>query len=42
MPFELREIVQKDLGEMLRLGVIRHSSSPNASTVVMVRKKDPP
>ena len=40
MPFALRESVQNDLDKMLRLGVIRHSSSPYASPVVVVRKKD--
>ena len=40
MPFALRESVQNDLEKMFRLGVIRHSSSPYASPVVVVRKKD--
>ena len=40
VPFGLRESLQTDLDKMLRLGVIRHSSSPYASPVVIVRKKD--
>ena len=40
MPFALREDVDRMVEEMLDQGVIRPSSSPWASPVVLVRKKD--
>ena len=40
MPFSLRPQVDKMLQEMLNQGVIQPSSSPWASAVVLVRKKD--
>ena len=40
MPFALRQDVDRLVGEMLDQGVIQPSSSPWASPVVLVRKKD--
>ena len=40
IPFALRESVDKDIKAMLENGIIRHSESPYASPVVVVRKKD--
>ena len=40
MPFALRQDVDRLVGEMLNQGVIEPSSSPWASPVVLVRKKD--
>ena len=39
VPYGFRESLQNDLEEMLRDGIIRHSSSPYASPIVIVRKK---
>lgn len=40
LPHALRETVNKEIKEMLKLGVIESSSSPYASPVVIVTKKD--
>ena len=40
MPFAVREEVAQQLKDMQRNGVAQPSSSPWASPVVMVRKKD--
>jgi len=40
IPYNLRESLKYDIEEMIELGVIRESSSPYASPVVIVRKKD--
>ena len=40
IPYNVREQLQQEVDEMLRLKVIRESDSPYASPVVMVRKKD--
>ena len=36
----MRETVKKDLDKMLQLGVIQPSSSPWASPIILVEKKD--
>ena len=40
IPYSIREALNKEVDEMLRLNVIRESKSPFASPTVMVRKKD--
>uniref|UniRef100_UPI003398C39D hypothetical protein n=1 Tax=Acinetobacter baumannii TaxID=470 RepID=UPI003398C39D len=40
IPFKARESLKKDIDEMLKMGIIRESSSPYASPVVVVKKKD--
>ncbi|KAK7102640.1 hypothetical protein V1264_020830 [Littorina saxatilis] len=40
IPFQARESLKKDIDNMLKMGVIRESSSPNSSPVVVVKKKD--
>ncbi|XP_078492084.1 uncharacterized protein LOC144747728 [Ciona intestinalis] len=40
VPFHVRKSLREDIQEMLDTGIIRPSSSPYASPVVMVRKKD--
>ena len=40
IPYSRREVVKKELDEMLEAGVIRPSSSPWASPIVLVNKKD--
>ena len=40
IPYRLREMLKNDIRDMLRMGVIRRSTSPYASPVVIVRKKD--
>ena len=39
VPYSLRELL-KDITDMMKMGVIRESSSPYASPVVIVKKKD--
>ena len=39
LPFAEREIVAKEVNEMLRLGVIEKSNSPYASPIILVKKK---
>ena len=36
----MQEIVDKEIGEMLRMGVIKHSEAPYASSLVLVKKPD--
>ena len=36
----MRESLRKDIADMIKMGVIRESSSPYASPVVVVKKKD--
>ncbi|GFO39480.1 Zinc finger protein [Plakobranchus ocellatus] len=40
VPYAMRQTLRDELREMEDLGVIRKSSSPNASPVVVVKKKD--
>ena len=40
VPYSLRESLKKDITDMMTMGVIRESSSPYASPVVVVKKKD--
>ena len=40
VPYSLRESLKKDITDMMKMGVIRESSSPYASPVVIVKKKD--
>ena len=40
LPHALREKVKEEVREMLKLGVIEHSTSPYSSPIVMVKKKD--
>ncbi|KAK7097946.1 hypothetical protein V1264_004849 [Littorina saxatilis] len=40
IPFQARESLKKDIDNMLKMGVIRESSSPYSSPVVVVKKKD--
>ena len=40
IPFHSREAVAKEIEEMLKTGVIRHSDSPYASPITVVKKKD--
>ena len=39
LPFAEREMVAKEVDEMLRLGVIERSNSPFASPIILVKKK---
>ena len=40
VPYSLRESLKKDIADIMKMGVIRKLSSPYASPVVVVRKKD--
>ena len=40
VPYSLRESLKKDITDMMKMGVIRESTSPYASPVVVVKKKD--
>ena len=40
VPYSLRESLKRDITDMMKMGVIRESSSPYASPVVVVKKKD--
>ncbi|KAK7096255.1 hypothetical protein V1264_005571 [Littorina saxatilis] len=40
IPFQARESLKKDIDNMLKMEVIRESSSPYSSPVVVVKKKD--
>ena len=40
IPYFVRESLKDDIADMLRMGIIRESTSPYASPVVIVRKKD--
>ena len=40
VPYSLRVSLKKDITDMMTMGVIRESSSPYASPVVVVKKKD--
>ena len=40
VPYAVRESLDREIEEMLRLGVVRPSESPYASPVVIVKKKD--
>ena len=39
VPYSLRESLKRDITDMMKMGVIRESSSPYASPVVVVKKK---
>ena len=40
VPYSVRESLKKDIEDMIKIKVIRESSSPYASPVVVVKKKD--
>ena len=40
LPYAVRELVQNEVNEMLRMGIIEPSNSAYSSSVVMVKKKD--
>ena len=40
VPYSMRESLRKDIADMVKMGVIRESSSPYVSPVVVVKKKD--
>ena len=40
VPYSMRESLRKDIADMIKIGVIRESSYPYASPVVLVKKKD--
>ena len=40
VPYSMRESLRKDIADMIKTGVIRESSSPYASPVVVVKKED--
>lgn len=40
LPFSKREVIGKEVKEMLRMGVIEHSNSPYSSPIVLVAKPD--
>ena len=40
VPYSMRESLRKDIADMIKMGVIRESSSPYASPVVVVKEKD--
>ena len=40
VPYSMRGSLRKDIADMIKMGVIRESSSPYASPVVVVKKKD--
>ena len=40
VPYSLRESLKKGVTNLMKMGVIRESSSPYASPVVVVKKKD--
>ena len=40
VPYSIRESLRKDIADMIKLRVVRESSSPYASPVVVVKKKD--
>ena len=40
VPYSIRESLRGDIADMIKMGVIRESSSPYASPVVVVKKKD--
>ena len=39
VPYSMRESLRRDIADMIKMGVIRESSSPYASPVVVVKKK---
>ncbi|XP_076465998.1 uncharacterized protein LOC143297484 [Babylonia areolata] len=40
LPFSQREVIQKEVDQMLKMGVIEPSSSPYTSPIVLVKKRD--
>ena len=40
LPYAMREELRNEVDSMLELGVVRSSTSPCTSSVVMVKKKD--
>ena len=40
VPYSMRESLRKDIADMIKMGVSRESSSPYASPIVVVKKKD--
>jgi len=39
IPYKMQEIIDKEIDEMLRMGVIEHSEAPYASPLVLVRTR---
>jgi len=42
IPYKMQEIIDKEIDEMLRMGVIEHSEAPYASPLVLVKKQMEP
>ena len=40
VPYSMREYLNKDINDTMKIGVIRESNSPYASPVVIIKKKD--
>ena len=40
LPYSIRKELKKDIDMMIKMGVIRESTSPYSSPVVVVKKKD--
>ena len=40
IPYKIQEIIDKEIDEMLRMGVIEHSEAPYALPLVLVKKPD--
>ena len=40
LPYAVRKLIQKEVNEMLRMGIIEPFNSAYSSSVVMVKKKD--
>jgi len=39
-PYEMQEVIDKEIDDMLSMGVIEHSEAPYASPLVLVKKPD--
>jgi len=39
-PYKMPEVVDKEVDEMLKMGIIEHSEAPYASPLVLVKKSD--
>ena len=40
LPYAVRELIQKEVNEMLRMSIIEPANSAYSSSVVMIKKKD--